>query len=268
MAEEWKRDTPWRQGHLLPSEALSLLDASEEGTFAVVISHDCDLANDDLEEEPNVEVILGKVGDPSKSGNLRWGKSPRRIHLEYTHPNGDTLLLEFNINQRRTVAKEDLCRYLPQAYGLEKAEREAFARWLASRYRRSAFPDAFNDVLRLSKLGKRLENKLDKPGGEATTAVLFDVEERSDAEFHLSVVLLYRDEDRYAEVQALAESINALFESLGDEVAGGGAKIMLKECVPISESAITVDRYMKLKKWEKDYMSLRSDPPGDMMDEV
>lgn len=268
MAEEWKRDTPWRQGHLLPPEALSLLSVSGEGTYAVVISHDCDLANDDLEEEPNVEVILGQVGDPGKSGNLRWGKSPRRIHLEYTYPNRDTLLLEFNINQRRTVAKRDLCRYEPQAYGLEKAEREAFARWLASRYRRSAFPDAFNDVLRLSGLGKKLEKKLDTPGGEAVTAVLFDVEERSDAEFHLSVVLLYRDENRYEEVQAVANSINALFESLGDEVAGGGAKIVLKDCVPVSESELKLSAARKLQKWEKDYMSLRSDPPGDMMDEV
>lgn len=268
MAGEWKRDTPWRQGHLLPPEALSLLGVSDEGTFAVVISHDCDLANDDLEEEPNVEVILGQVGDPGKSGNLRWGKSPRRIHLAYTHPNGDTLLLEFNINQRRTVAKRDLCRYEPQAYGLTRAEREAFSRWLASRYRRSAFPDAFNDVLRLSKLGKKLENKLDKPGGEAVTAVLFDVEERSGAEFHLSVVLLYRDENRYEEVQAVANSINALFESLGDEVAGGGAKIVLKDCVPVSESEITLSAFKKLKKWEKDHMSLRSDPPGEMLGEL
>lgn len=268
MAEKWKRDTPWRQGHLLPPEALSLLGVSDEGIFAVVISHDCDLANDDLEEEPNVEVILGKVGDRSKSGNLRWGKSPRRIHLEYTHPNGDTLLLEFSINQRRTVAKRDLCRHEPQAYGLTEAEREAFSRWLASRYRRSAFPDAFNDVLRRSKLAEKLEKKLNKPRGEAVTAVLFDVEEISSTEFHLSVVLLYRDEDRYAEVQALAESINALFESLGDEVASGGAKIVLKDCVSVSESIITLSAARKLKKWEKDHMSLRSDPPGEMLGEV
>jgi hypothetical protein len=267
MAEEWKRNTPWRQGHLLPPEALSLLKVSDEGTFAVVISHDCDLANDDLDVEPDVEVILGKVGDRSKSGNLRWGKSPRRIHLEYTSPNGDTLLLEFNINQRRTVAKRDLCRYEPQPYRLAKAECEAFSRWLASRYRRSAFPDAFNNVLRHSKLGEKLENKLKKPGGEATTAVLFDIEERSDAEFHLSVVLLYRDENRHEEVQVVAESINELFKELNYEVTDGGAKIILKDCEAVSESVLTLSDARKLQKWEKDFMSLRSDPPGEMMGE-
>ncbi len=98
--------------------------------------------------------------------------------------------------------------------------------------------------------------------------MLFDVEERSGAEFHLSVVLLYLDEDRYEEVRALAESINALFESLGDEVAAGGAKIVLKDCEPVSESGITLSEARKLKKWEKDYMSLRSDPPGEMLGEV
>lgn len=268
MAEEWKRDTPWRQGHLLPPEALSLLDVSDEGTFAVVISHDCDLANDDLEEEPNVEVILGKEGDRSKSGNLRWGKSPRRIHLKYTHPNGDTLLLEFSINQRRTVAKQDLCRYEPQAYGLKEAEREAFSRWLASRYRRSAFPDAFNDVLHSSGLGKKLEKKLKKPEGEAITAVLFDVEERSGAEFHLSIVLLYRDEDLYEKVDAVAKSIQGLFEECNHEVSVGEVKVMLEDCEPISEGKLTVKDFRKLQKWEKDYISQRSDPPGEMMDGV
>jgi len=268
MAEEWKRDTPWRQGHLLPPEALSLLGVSDEGTFAVVISHDCDLANDDLEEEPNVEVILGKMGDPSKSGNLRWGKSPRHIHLEYTHPDRDTLLLEFSINRKRTVAKRDLCRYDPQAYSLTKAEREAFSRWLASRYRRSAFPDAFNDVLRLSRLGEKLENQLKKPGGEAVTAVLFDVEERSGAEFRLSIVLLYLDEDLYEKVKAVAKSIQELFEKLNHEVSVGRVKVVLEDCVTIWEGELTVKDFRKLQKWEKDHISLRSNPPGEMMGEV
>ncbi|AWR88001.1 hypothetical protein [Meiothermus taiwanensis] len=234
----------------------------------MVISHDCDLANDDLEEEPNVEVLLGKMGDPSESGNLRWGKSPRRIHLEYTDQNGNKLLLEFRINQKRTVAKSELCRYDPQAYRLTENERDAFTRWLASRYRRSAFPDAFNDVLRLSRLGEKLESQLKKPEGEAITAVLFDLEERSSAEFRLSVLLLYSDEDLYEKVEAVAKSIRQLFEKHGHEVSAEGVRVELEDCVPISEGVLTLKDLRKLRKWEKDYISLRSNPPGKMMGEV
>jgi len=81
-------------------------------------------------------------------------------------------------------------------------------------------------------------------------------------------VLLYRDENRYEEVQAVANSINALFESLGNEVRSDRAKIVLKDCVPVSESELTLSAARKLQKWEKDHMSLRSDPPGEMLGEL
>ena len=49
----WTRYTSWRQGHVLPAEAVRILGISNsdalENTCVVVIGHDCDLANDDLE---------------------------------------------------------------------------------------------------------------------------------------------------------------------------------------------------------------------------
>ena len=44
---QWGRDTPWRQGHLLPDEAVGALGIrsdSGDPKIAVVISHDCDIA--------------------------------------------------------------------------------------------------------------------------------------------------------------------------------------------------------------------------------
>lgn len=81
----WTRDTPWRQGHLLPSEAvvhLRLANAqAAEDLRVVVISHDCDLANDNLDAEPDVEVLVASAV-PALKGNFAWGKSPRTLHLE------------------------------------------------------------------------------------------------------------------------------------------------------------------------------------------
>lgn len=40
------RETSWRQGDLLTSDAslqLGLIESPEDGRFAVVISHDCDI---------------------------------------------------------------------------------------------------------------------------------------------------------------------------------------------------------------------------------
>ena len=62
---QWTRDTRWRQGHVLPQDAAArfgLTNAADPGsTCAVVIAHDCDLANDSLEAEPHVEVIVGRT---------------------------------------------------------------------------------------------------------------------------------------------------------------------------------------------------------------
>ena len=64
MAATWTRDTPWRQGHVLTAEAIQALGLSHpetpDSTCVVVISHDCDLANDALQIEPDVEVIVGR----------------------------------------------------------------------------------------------------------------------------------------------------------------------------------------------------------------
>ena len=64
MSAAWTRETPWRQGAILPSDAVQALGLQGKGSTdhalcVMVISHDCDLANDNLDQEPNVEVIVG-----------------------------------------------------------------------------------------------------------------------------------------------------------------------------------------------------------------
>ena len=85
MAAIWTRDTPWRQGHVLPLEAIQTLRLAHpdapDSTCAVVISHDCDLANDDLQIESSVEIIIGC--HPTKvDGNYFWAKNPRILQLD------------------------------------------------------------------------------------------------------------------------------------------------------------------------------------------
>ena len=60
---EWVRDAPWRQGHILPVDAMIALGiASSEqlnDSVAVVVSHDCDIAQSP-DVDPDVEIILGR----------------------------------------------------------------------------------------------------------------------------------------------------------------------------------------------------------------
>ncbi|WP_194864634.1 hypothetical protein [Alloalcanivorax profundimaris] len=57
---DWTRDTPWRQGSLVARDDLRAIGVSveEQHVCGLVISHDCDLANDRLDHEPWVELVL------------------------------------------------------------------------------------------------------------------------------------------------------------------------------------------------------------------
>lgn len=96
MAATWTRDTPWRQGHLFTPEAALAFGFSHpespDSTCVVVISHDCDLANEAMSIEPDVEVIVGRLVQKG-DGNYFWAKAPRTLHIDALH-NGSEEIIE------------------------------------------------------------------------------------------------------------------------------------------------------------------------------
>ncbi len=142
----WERATSWRQGHVLDVKAatsLSLLHAvTPAETCVVVISHDCDLANDDLTTEPDVELIVGRVVAEAK-GTLAWGKSPRTLHLEMLR-DGKTVTVELVATSKQLVAKIKLSSYSREpAFELSAQGLGVLRNWLSIRYNRGAFSDPF-----------------------------------------------------------------------------------------------------------------------------
>ena len=112
---QWIRDTRWRQGSVLPAAAVERLDLHHptEGstTCVVVISHDCDLANDNLGVEPDVEVIIGRCIN-KEIGNFTWGKSPRTLHYTVTCA-GAEQFVELVSTGKCYLAKNDLAQFEP-----------------------------------------------------------------------------------------------------------------------------------------------------------
>src|SRR5579859_1799156 len=80
----WDRETPWRQGSILPSAqtvALGLVEKKESSSrIAIVVTHDCDLANG-IEDEPYVEVIVGTLIRSCLSEKTH-AKNVRVLHIE------------------------------------------------------------------------------------------------------------------------------------------------------------------------------------------
>jgi hypothetical protein len=61
----WTRDTSWRQGQVLLAETAAVLNLQHPGgpdeTCVVMVSHDCDIAQENLSVEPCVEIIVGRL---------------------------------------------------------------------------------------------------------------------------------------------------------------------------------------------------------------
>src|SRR4051812_37455561 len=111
---QWSRETLWRQGHVLDANARDAIQLRHEdgaATCVVVISHDCDLANDNFRAEPDVEVIIGRVVSTS-NGNYSWGKAPRTLHLPMLR-SGAIVTVELDATKKQLVPKSALAAYAP-----------------------------------------------------------------------------------------------------------------------------------------------------------
>ncbi|PTQ88339.1 hypothetical protein C8R30_1541 [Nitrosomonas nitrosa] len=276
------RQLLWRQGDVLTDEAVKALNLQNsentDQSFVVVISHDCDLAAG-ADKEPNSEVIIGRRID--KLGGDSYGKTARRLHIEYQTENGP-LTIELLATTKRLIAKSKLFATHPrQDVWLDGRGIGILQRWLASRYHRAAFPEAFEHRLRTAAIPgkkaflKKIENILDA-GGEHIRALLFDLDEGKDVErktpedlYQLGIIVLYdssQDEPNAAiAATKAAEELEDLFETAFHSPEVGWLNICLQYCDPVSDSAITVAQREMLKQWRLEHMSLQTDPPQPMI---
>lgn len=263
------RSSSWRQGQVLQDEAVGALNltgtAEVAGVVTVVITHDCDLVNN---REPYVEVIVGRrIG--AIEGNFTHGKSPRTLHLSFCSE-GHAVPVELQAQEKRQLNKDDLADYGPNTtWSLDADNLSILQRWLASRYRRAAFPDAFETCLQDTGLDRALVNAV-RPLGALVRAVYFDVTESETAEslvYELDIVLVY---DAY-HVNGLAqaeEAARAIEETFLQRLDNGSSPnthaIDFRSCRAISDEALTYKQSLELKQWRLDYLSLRDDPQQNM----
>ncbi len=279
---EANRHLLWLQGNVLTDDALKSLGLQKtehtDEIFAVVISHDCDLTAA-LDKEPLAEVIVGRRIE--KMGGDSFGKTARRLHIEYQSASGP-LYIELVANCKKTVNKTDLFAYQPRAdIQLSVRDLRILQRWLAARYARAAFPEAFETRLRAAiipgkyDLLKKIEKILDV-GGDYIRALLFDMDKGEDVErktpddlYRLGIVVLYdslRDEPAaFAAATVTAEALEGIFEAAFKAPTGAWQNVELEYCDPISDTAMTVAMSETLKQWRLEYLSMQDEPPDPML---
>ena len=279
---EANRQLLWLQGNVLTDDALKSLGLQKaeqtDEVFAVVISHDCDLTAA-LDKEPIAELMLGRSIE--KMGGDSFGKTARRLHLEYQSDTGP-VYIELVANSKRSINKTDLFAHRPRAdIQLSVRDLRILQRWLAARYARAAFPEAFEARLRAAiipgkyNLLKKIEKILDV-GGDHIRALLFDMDQGEDVErktpddlYHLGIVVLYdslRDEPgAFAKATVAAQALEGIFEAAFKAPTGEWQNIELEYCDPISDTAMTVAMSESLKQWRLEYLSMQDEPPDSML---
>jgi hypothetical protein len=268
---EWTRTTPWRQGHLLTPEAAIALKLApselQQKSLVIVASHDCDLAQSP-ENEPDVEVIVGQIIE-TIDGNFAHAKTARTLHIQFDGADG--LMAAFVATDKRIISKQSLAEFSPDIqYSLSPEAKTTFQRWLAARYRRSAFPDEFERRLNQSKLAEKISRAV-KPCGNSITAVLFDVndgEEKTksgDDIYVLYIYLLHGDLPSYEDAEKAAVAAKNLIErafkeKLFNKDSGQWQLIELRDVDVISEEVLTYRQFTQMKPWRLEHISLGANP--------
>lgn len=277
---EWNRETPWRQGHLLGKDAIESLELRDavapDKTLVIVASHDCDLAQAPG-GEPVVEVIVGRLVT-NKDGTFTHAKSARKLHVEFA--GAAVFWAEFEAAAKISIDKLALSKFFPRSDAQLCPENHAvFQMWLASRYRRSAFPDEFERRLTAKefKLHEKIAKAV-KPHGELIAGVFFDVDEgievtRDGPEdtYVLDITILHSaDLDFDAAEKAAITAAKAIEKAFKDklfEPTKTWQYIELRFCEPVSETVLTYQQFKQLKRWRLDHISLAAEPQQPVLAE-
>jgi len=267
---DWTPATPWRQGHVIPLDAAAALDLTAQygnDTRAVVIGHDCDLVVSDLETEPDVEIIIGRVV-PKADGNFAWGKSPRTLHLAVTIDGAESTIELVATNKAR-VHKGDLARFAPDvAHSLAPEDAAVLRKWLGARYDRAAFPDEFVRRMKATRFAERLARVLE-PRGALVSFVFFNIDdgvfvERPKTEtYALTIAVVYRGGTDPESAADDADEVVAAIEAECEKrfVPAGESKIapiVLRGCLAISEDDFPLSRARTVMPWRLEHMTLKA----------
>jgi hypothetical protein len=271
----WERDIPWRQGHVLPDEAVrSFLGDLPGIDVVIVVSHDCDIAQPPSLESV-VEVIPGRfIG--AVDGNFTYAKNARRLHLTLSGGT-EQVNVDLEASRKLAITKEQLREYRPvEAVRATTSELRILQRWLAARYRRAAFPDEFDRRLVATGLRDQL-SRIFKAHGSLISAIFFDLDSGEEVSrsgpndpYRLAIYLLYNSETNPDDAEGAAAAAKLAIETvfrnkcfLGE--TGEWNNIELIECEAVSDQAMTVQHAESLKRWSADHLSLRVDPPQSIL---
>jgi hypothetical protein len=255
----------WRQGSVVKKQDMPDLlafigeDGISSDAHLIVASQSCDIANNNTENDPNVELLIARP-IIRKDGNLTYNKNPRQLHSELKIFTGNTDLfsyesIEIKIAERILVPKEHLANFSPDdSAQLEAGQLESCVNWLSARYNRPALPTIFNNRIAHAdpnaKLRKKAKALNDKLSGIYVEIIPFD--ELPEGENYTVNLLGLVTEINESEIPRAESSIAAIADILM------AANMEVKTAVR-SEADISVAQIKRFKRFYFDDLSFKDD---------
>lgn len=271
-------NTKLQQGCILsPEDAhkLSLVELMEKDNYCVVvISHDCDLANNG---EINIEFIIATI-KPKVDSRLTNAQSPRCLHLSFCKPDKTHIHIELKHDNKGQISKEQINSLNTLTYlTISEENKRILKHWLAARYGRPAFPDAFETRLR-KKIQKetviRQIKNIFEPVSPHLIAVCFDLgkdrfSELDDEEaYFISISIIYDAVEGGPNARVIAESTAKNLKQLFFEAYGApdsATDISLEECTAIADTEITLADLRKVDLWRLEDLSFQDTPHSTLI---
>ena len=276
------RQACWRQGDLIPPKiAATLLNKSvdlcqvtaSDQTWLIILTQDCDILRD-IHLEPYIECIVAQeVGKANPQ--LEAGQSTRRIHL----PAGTydrTIWFECSIHHRFRLPKESLAEINPQTdTTIAENSRRQLRQWVARRYTRRPFPDAFEQ--RLNPRQGAIRNLFKDSAAKLISTVFIQTNEEELPEsepYKVDILLVARDRDLadpdFVEpIEDFEQKVLDAFEAKeGIEFhtdSHGNQALRV-----IGEDSLTIGMIRRYKRFDADYRSSDDNEasPADGIDET
>lgn len=236
----------WRQGHVLPREAVEALGRSGDGACLMVCSHSCDLQR----MEGNLLAIVAGT-NAERDGGKAGGKSIRYLQLQTSR--GE--FIEYDIESLEFVDASILDRFTPIEDSQHVGDCDVIVgRWIAQRFDRLALPDSVVGALIDSGVQQALLKALERHVSKIDDVrVLL----KEDGEVpSINFIVVYSDDAK----QVAEEVTNAIKARAERRAADLDGRLIIEGAHAVSANSLTYAQWRDTRPFRADYLSLRAVP--------
>ena len=180
----------------------------------------------------------------------------------------ERIVVELSATDKYKVSKQDVLSQSPRPnIRLTQDEHFDLQLWLAGRYHRTIFPDDFDRRLKAKpvEMHRKIANLI-KGTGTDLIAVLFEIDAGREMEhkgdddpYVLEILVVHAVSEDFHRAHETANRVSSQIRGLFRQhfqKDGKPYSVELRECLPVSAEALSLERFRSLKPWNYSYAEI------------